>query len=873
MRHRKDSTIALVAVSLALATPAAAQTPAQDAAPAAQPEAVSPPQLRAFAEAEFPPDALAQGVAGSVILLLDIDAEGNVTNAVVREGAGHGFDEAAAAAALRFKFTPATRDGKPVASRILYRYRFEYREPAKPPADEPANAPSAAPSGAKGRVRMSGSDTPLAGARVTIRAADGRSINVTTDEEGRWSAADLPPGRLTLSISAPGFSPVTDEQTLAQGEEMDATYRLSPEGGPLEVVVRGDRPDREITKRSIARGELTLVPGTGGDALRAVQTMPGVARTFAFDGLIVVRGSSPTGTSVFIDGTWTPNLYHFGGLSSIVPTEMIESLDFYPGNFSAMYGRATGGIIDVKLREVAPDGKYHGLAQVDLIDARLWATGPIPLLDGWKLVVAGRRSHIDAWLPSLVESADLNIRSAPVYYDYQAFAETKPSQDARFRIGIFGQDDRLEMVLGQAISADPGIGAGFDIGSSFWQVQALYQSKISKDLSVSATAAYGHLNEVMSFGAMDFDNHYQQVSLRGAVEYRIAPELLFRAGPDILYYPYDVDIRAPQPPREGEPDPGPYSDRPQLTLSKRSSFSAPAGFAEAEWTPVPTIKVLLGGRADYFNVNEQWTFSPRLNARYDVIPGYPRTTLKWGIGLFHQQPDPIEVIEPYGTPSIHGTRSVHYSAGIEQELARNIDVSVEGFYKRLDGIPEAVYTQAGQQQEANIGSGRVAGAETLLRYKSDGRLFGWVAYTLSRATRSEGPGIEQHLYQYDQTHNVTVVGSYQLGRGWTLGGRFRYVSGNLYTPCDGGVLNAAAGAYACRTGAPFSVRLAAFHQLDVRADKTWSFEDWKLTAYLDVQNVYNRQNPEAVEYSYNYAQSQVSAGLPIIPSFGVRGEL
>jgi hypothetical protein len=86
------------------------------------------------------------------------------------------------------------------------------------------------------------------------------------------------------------------------------------------------------------------------------------------------------------------------------------------------------------------------------------------------------------------------------------------------------------------------------------------------------------------------------------------------------------------------------------------------------------------------------------------------------------------------------------------------------------------------------------------------------------------------------------------------------------------VLQAGAGVYACRSGPLLSERMPAFNQLDLRVDKTWKFDAWQLTAYLDVHNVYNRQNPEAVLYNYNFTDTRYQAGLPIIPSVGLKGE-
>jgi hypothetical protein len=63
-----------------------------------------------------------------------------------------------------------------------------------------------------------------------------------------------------------------------------------------------------------------------------------------------------------------------------------------------------------------------------------------------------------------------------------------------------------------------------------------------------------------------------------------------------------------------------------------------------------------------------------------------------------------------------------------------------------------------------------------------------------------------------------------------------------------------------------------FHQLDIRVDKQWRMNGWILRTYLDVQNAYNRANPEGLAYNYNFSQSRIQSGLPIIPSLGIRGE-
>jgi hypothetical protein len=89
----------------------------------------------------------------------------------------------------------------------------------------------------------------------------------------------------------------------------------------------------------------------------------------------------------------------------------------------------------------------------------------------------------------------------------------------------------------------------------------------------------------------------------------------------------------------------------------------------------------------------------------------------------------------------------------------------------------------------------------------------------------------------------------------------------------GGVYDANSDLYLALYGATNSERLPTFHQLDVRGEKKWTFQDWSLTAYLEVLNAYNQQNVEGQSYSFDYTEKETVTGLPIFPNIGIRGEL
>jgi hypothetical protein len=205
-----------------------------------------------------------------------------------------------------------------------------------------------------------------------------------------------------------------------------------------------------------------------------------------------------------------------------------------------------------------------------------------------------------------------------------------------------------------------------------------------------------------------------------------------------------------------------------------------------------------------------------------------------------------------------------------------VEVSVEGYYKDLyNFVSRSPTLTSSRFVYNNEGSGSVIGAETLLKYKADDRFFGWLAYTLSRSVRRNDPSEEEFIFQFDQTHILTVLGSYRLGNGWEAGARYRIISGNMSTPVATGVpaLYAAdSGSYVARSGKPFSERLPLFHQIDVRVEKTWRFDYWRVMAYLDVWNSYNNPAVEGYQYNFHFSQRAAQTGLPIVPSFGLRGE-
>jgi TonB family protein len=821
------------------------------------------PELERFVEAEYPAEARAQGLEADVVLSLDIDEQGQVTRASVTTPAGHGFDEAAIQAAEKFVFRPARRGDKPVKARILYRYSFHFQTPPAPVEEKASRAKLA------GFVRITGQKEPVAGAKVELSRGGVRAAALLTSADGRFSFPELAPGNYQLRVVAAGFEPYSIEEKLGAGEELEVSYGLLPhEEGADVITITGERPSREVTRRTVTRRELSRIPGTSGDALRAVQNLPGVARPPALSGVLVVRGNADQTTPVFIDGMWLPNVYHFGGLSSVVPTEMLDEVNFYPGNFSVRYGRALAGVVDAHLRETRQDERYHGLLQLDLIDARALVEGPLPLLKGWNFIAGLRRSHVDAWLAPLLDGRDTYITAAPVYYDYQFIADRRFANEGYLRIGLLGFDDRFAL-----ISKDTALGGELETISATTGLGAIYQQRLSSKVKLHLTQSAARNHERFSLSTLLIDLVAIGSVGRGELEWQMWRNVTLRTGYDLLVAPYRVKGNLPEDAGPNAPDVGSFVTQPTQVFDRSATFFAPALYSEMDLHPSQRTQLLSGVRVDYTRETGRVDVSPRLTVRYDVKPGYPKTTLKAGSGLFHQAPGLVELVLKDKDTELRSLRNFQNSVGVEQQLSERVKFSAEGFFNLLDNLVSRQPGSDGALRYNNYGKGRIFGGEFMLRYDPDERFFGWVSYTLSRSERTWVPGEPSRLFYLDQTHILTALGSLDLGRGWEVGLRFRLVSGNLYTPCYAGLFSSTGTSYLCGSGPLFSERLPPFHQLDARVDKRWKFGDFTLSAYLDLINAYNRKNPDFIQYNYDFSESKAqTASLPIVPSLGVRGE-
>lgn len=845
------------------------------------------PRLVKFVEADYPQDKKAAGIGASVVLTIEIGVTGKVTNVTVATGAGADFDAAAVAAAQRFEFEPAEVDDKPAPSKITYRYDFVIG-----PA-EPALPAKAALSGSARAT----SGTPIVGAKVRVHDAEGRLVaGATTGNDGSFALSDLPPGTYEITIESPDGVVTRFRETLESGKLTRARYEIVPSlvtkpraqaaDGIEEVEVRGrPRARRETVDYSIRAEQGTKVAGTQGDVLKVVQNLPGVSRPPVASGQIVVWGSAPKDTRVYVDGVDLPALYHGSGLRGTINSDLIASIDLVPGAFGAEYGRGLGGLVRVETRSL-PSGT-HAHVGVDTLDGAAFAS--TAMTDRVRIGSAFRYGWLDRVLGATSAPDIGDFFPIPRYRDAQLKAtidlRDRETVDAVFLVS----SDELDRTVP---SPDPGKRRVEATRSGFWRGYARY-TNVSAAGTATITPFVGHDSSslVQRFGAAParLDVESDRYGIRGSLRTAIGRHVSLVTGMDALGTLSSVSREGSLtlPPREGDiavfgQPPG---DEYALDTWKTHVLDVgPHAYADVRLGPVTLTP---GVRFDAYMIEGtkklppagnvppigfarlETAFAPRASARWDVTRRFALTT---AYGNYHQPPEPEELSAVFGTPELALSRATHIVVGESLRVTESTTIDVVAFDKQMKDL--VVRSRLTNPLRARAltqnGEGHSYGVQFFVRQELWRGFFGWASYAISRSERRFVDDERWRPFDFDQPHVLSLVASQEIGR-WGIGVRFRYASGNPRTPVIGSVYDGRSDRFDPIFGSQNTIRVPSFWQLDLRVDRTFALGSAaRLLVFADLQNVTNRRNAEEIVYSAGFRQRGIITGLPFVAVVGAR---
>lgn len=670
--------------------------------------------------------------------------------------------------------------------------------------------------------------------------------------------------------------------------EPESEPEPEPEPEVMEVVVAVEIPRPTVATMAVDADEAARVPGSSGDVVRVVESLPGVARSTAGSGALVVWGAAPRDTRIYVDGVPIPRLYHEGGLRSVVHPMLVDAIELSPGGYGAAWGRGIGGLVRIDTRTPAGE-RLRGRLAADLLDASTLVS--VPLGERVQLAVTARFGHVKYWTDALLPALGTLV-PIPAYGDGQArVAVLASSRDTVEIVALTSHDRYVRSVA----ASDPALALRDARSLDFQRVYAKWVRDDGEGhvLRVTPFVGFGRERGLAAFGPRQTSLFADAMlgGVRVSNSQRVNAWLRVEIGVDaeVEHTRFDRRGALALPAREGDvrvfgqPPPDVIAaDRWSVTQIGLAPYAeAELSLAEGRVRIVPGVRldprvrsvsrrnppsagVPAVGRFDQDLVPE-----PRL-----ALLGQPhaRVALRAALGHYRQNPLPEDLSAAFGNPSLPGARALHVVTGASLGLTRTLSLELTGFFTRSTSL--AMRSAAAAPLPAEIlvasGRGRAYGLQVLLRQGEWKGLFGWIAYTFMRSERRDRPAAVWRLSDYDQTHVLTAVGGARLPAGFELGGRFRLASGFPRTAVVDAWFDATRNLYQPQFGPHNGERLPLFVQLDVRLAKQFVFPDSTLDVYLELLNVWNRHNVEEYVYSSDYGQRGGLRGFPIFPSLGVQ---
>jgi hypothetical protein len=726
----------------------------------------------------------------------------------------------------------------------------------------------------KGRLLEKGTRIPLPEVNIFILPS---RLKATTDMNGEFEFNEVPVGEIQIVINQTNYQKFERTFNISQEVSGIQFFLERDSYSSFETTIIDQKQKRDQTTKSLKQSQFLQLPGSGGDPVKAVQNLPGVNRVSGFSSQVVIQGSAPQDTRYSIEGHEIPIVFHFGGLTSVVMPEAVEQVDYLSAGYGPEYSRAMGGIISLKTRKPdVKDRSKKGFFFFDNLKAGALVEGKIN--ENSSYLISGRYSYVGLFLRQVLkDNESLNLTVAPEFADLTMIYHNKLSERDDLKIDFLASRDTLAFVLKEPVKTDPSIRGNFKNETNFYRIIPTWTRKYDSDRTSKLSIGVGQNNILVDIGSNYFELKTFATSVRGEWDQKMSSEWNSQLGFDNQYLQTKVDFRLPAVSGSGGVS-NPISSAPVRDASVSAKLSDIGLYwrneiqlSESKWNFMPSI------RADQFGLTRERFLSPRLAGKYlwdDSLQ------FKAATGIYYQAPQPQEISINYGNPDVKSAHALHAMMGFEKDLRegkseglifsanyfrkdfKNLVVNSTNYITRDGNLVPEVYN--------NSGGGRAQGIETQLKFDFN-PWQGWVSYTLSESKRWD-PTKPVYDFQYDQTHNLNIVASYEYVRNWKFSGRYRYVTGNPYTPVTGGIFDSNNDVFIPVRGPIYSERQKAFQQLDLRIDKKWILDQEIWSFYLDIQNALNSKNPEQIRYSYDYTQKEEVMGLPILPALGIKGE-
>ncbi len=775
-----------------------------------------------------------------------------------------------------------------------------------------------------GTVQDAQSNRPVI--EVTVAIVEKDTVTYT-DSTGFYRFDSCTPGTYTLTYQASGFEPVTRNDVYIAGS---GTKRVDIDLVPQiltldKMVIRNTAfhraSDMSSSTKIINADELLRAPGALVDVQRVVQNLPSV--TSAGDNVneVVVRGGTPGENLLIMDNIEIPNANHYadqhsgGGAISLINPLLVKGLTFNAGAPPAQYGGKASSVIDVTLREGNETIVFGGL---DLGMAGAGGHIEGPLWKGANFIASGHKSYLD-FIANFRD--DIPI---PQFWGLQGKLAQQIQDHTLSLNGIYGKNFiRIKELHKEGFEYDI-IESGGIVYAGGMNWKARWNDVFTTTMVVSGTGnTFDRLtcnppyNKIIDSTLYSFErdtfftggtwNDEQTLKVKGSFDFQNSNKMI--VGVVAKRFEFMIDqqetpdtLKDYQLDTNGIPVTNPSGDPiifREYAVIRDTTYKY-GGYVSCIFHAFDRVRLVPGIRFDRLLYNNSFSVSPRLNA---VLSLNGKIDLTGAFGVQYQDPEFVDMIIDSRNRELKSKRAITGIGGVEYYIESfDIKVIAEGFYKKYDNLlfDASLLTPDSLDQTDQLvddGEGHAFGIELFAQKKLTHSFFWTMALALSRSLYKDlRPGHEGEWYDgdYDFRHSFTVTGGWKkelLKSSWykkkfhdklwfkilhpfmpladriELSAKWRYLDGRPSTKQH---FSSRYKRWYIDTGASLNnTRLKPYHRLDIRFERRYGFGFLQLIYYIDIQNVYDRDNLWLYLYSDKNGNRLPISQIPFFTTGGI----
>lgn len=720
-----------------------------------------------------------------------------------------------------------------------------------------------------GTIRSASTGEALIGVTISVAGTKGGTVS---NEYGFYSLT-MGAGNYTLMVSAVGMKTRQVEVSLVRDTELNIA--LENEAKELETVtVSSSAASRNLRTPQMSVERINVqdvrnVPVLFGerDILKTLQLLPGVKSAGEGNSGFYVRGGGSDQNLILLDEAPVYNASHLLGFFSTFNSDAIKNVTLYKGAMPAQYGGRLSSVVDIKMND-GNNKDFDVSGGIGLIASRLNVEGPLQK-DRSSFLLSARRTYADIFLKLL---GDSSLRKTKLYfYDLNAKMNFILGKKNRLYLsGYFGRD-----VLSQGELA--GINWGNVTGTLRWN--HIFNTKIFSNTSLILSNYDYKINVQSQASQYEILSRIRDYNLKEEAQWYVNTRNTISFGLNSIYHtitPGEISV--------GDQNGTTANDLPDRYGLENALFASNA------WKPVDKWGITYGlrlsafsvlGKGDYYTVNSAGVVTDTIHYRSgEIVKTYINAEPRIAASYQLNENTALKISYSRTTQNLHLVSNSTSSSPTDKWIAstniirpeiadqvavgyyRNLaasryELTIEAYYKTMQHQVDyrngaQVFTNEAIESQLLFGKGRAYGIEWMLK-KREGRFSGWISYTLSKTERSIAGINNDHWYnaRQDRTHDIAIVGMYQLNKKWILSANWIFYTGDAVTYPTGKyrIDNEVYFYYSERNG----YRMPDYHRLDIGATRQLKKRKrFSSELNFSIYNAYGRANA----YQINFRESE-----------------